>query len=161
MLGVLVTSVALAQEPSKIVVNYQGELVDQDAKAVSGVLPLIFKIYTQEKGKKAIAQENHFVSVVDGSYEVVLGNASEIRSKGSNLWVGVELGGEELVRQKVVGQALFEPKQPLNVVRTEEIGLHQGEQFKLSCPEGYMVTGIEGTREEALSAIRLVCTKIF
>ena len=38
-------SPALASEPSQTVVDFTGELVDQNAAPVSGVLPLEFKIY--------------------------------------------------------------------------------------------------------------------
>jgi|GEM_PF-2431411 hypothetical protein len=152
---------ATAQESEKIVVNYRGELVDQDARAISGVLPLKFKIYAQERAKKSIAEESHFVAVVDGTYLVLLGNESTIRSKASQLWVGVELEGRELTRQKVATQVIFEAPKESIVLRSDEVGAQTGESYQLNCPQGYVVTGIEGTSGEALHSLKLVCTKLF
>lgn len=97
-------SPALASEPSQTVVDFTGELVDQNAAPVSGVLPLEFKIYTDEKSKKPIATERHFIAVVDGSYAIALGESSQIKTTKSELYVAVLLDGKELMRQKVAVQ---------------------------------------------------------
>ena len=82
---------------------YAGEFIDQDAAPVAGVFPLLFKIYPEEKGKKAMWSESHFVSVVDGNYIIILGRQESLpkRAADETVYLGVELNGTELVRQPI------------------------------------------------------------
>ena len=149
---------AFAQDSAQTVIDFNGELVDQDAAPISGVLPLEFRIYTDNKSKKAIATEMLYVSVVDGKYAVTLGETSEIRTKQDKLQVAVLLDGKELTRQEVSTLQQIVPVTP-NQTTTTTAGSDSGESFKLECPAGYVVTGIEGTQKNGIQGLRLICSK--
>lgn len=138
-------------------IDFNGELVDQNAAPISGVIPLDFKIYNDAKSKKAIAEESHFVAVVDGAYAIALGEQKEINSKKSELYVAVCLNGKELTRQKVSAQKQILPENP-KTVTTDPVGNTNGE-FKLECPDGYVVTGISGSTKDGLKSLRAICSK--
>lgn len=157
--------VGQAAENVQTFIEYSGEIVDQNALAVSAVLPLEFRVYTSENGKKAIATEKHFVSVVDGKYSVTLGDASSINASNATLYVAVLLDGKELTRQRVSTERhLVDNKVVSNVTQTKTVdmaGISDGE-FKLTCPKGYVVTGISGkTTNGQLASIQLVCSNTF
>ena len=149
---------AVAEE-SQTVVSFEGEIVDQSAAPVSGVLPLEFRVYSDSKSKKAILTEQYFVSIVDGAYQVVLGEKGGLPTDAEKLYVAVYLDKKELTRQEVAVR-----RQVVNVdshvVQTETVGGNSGKTFELSCPAGYVVTGIEGTTEnDGIQGLRLVCSK--
>lgn len=89
---------------------YEGEFLDQEKRPISGVFPLEFKLYNNGKDRKALWSEKHYVAVIDGRYEVVLGLDKPIPSEIENktISLGVELKGKEVVRQpfeaKLVGE---------------------------------------------------------
>lgn len=149
---------ALAAEPSQTVVDFTGELVDQNAAPVSGVLPLEFKIYTDEKSKKPIATESHFIAVVDGSYAIALGESSQIKTTKGELYVAVLLDGKELMRQKVAVQKQLIATTPNKVQTKKASDVADDDQFKLECPAGYVVTGVEGSLSN-IGDLRLICAK--
>ena len=140
------------------VIDFNGEIVDQNAAPVSGVLPLEFRVYSDSKSKKALAVEKHYVSVVDGSYMVSLGEISKIQSNQQKLYVGVYLDNKELMRQEVETQRQIVPESP-KTVTTDRAGADSGEPFKLECPAGYVVTGIEGNAKSGISGLKLICSK--
>lgn len=150
---------ALAQEDARTVVDFSGEIVDQDAVAVSGVLPLEFRIFSDEKSRRPLAVERHFIAVVDGAYAVTLGEDSAISAKGTRLVVAVYLDGRELTRQEVaVGKQLV--RKASRVVETPRAGdAAQDGAFRLECPAGYVVTGVEGALKDGVNSLRAVCTQ--
>ena len=154
----LVPFSAYAGDTPQTFIDFNGELVDQAAAPLSGVLPLEFRIYADSKSKKPIATEKHFVAVVDGNYAVSLGELSKITAKTDNLSVGVYLDGAELTRQEVSVKRQIVPSPP-KVTTTESIGNDNGESFKLECPAGYVVTGIEGTTKNGIQGLKLICSK--
>ncbi len=149
---------AFADEATQTVVDFNGEIVDQNAAPVSGVLPLEFRIYTDSKSKKPIASEKHFIAVVDGSYAVSLGEASDIKTTANKLYVAVLLDGKELTRQEVSPEKQVVASNP-KVVKTQAAGSESGEFFKLECPAGYVVTGIEGNSKNGIQGLKLICSK--
>lgn len=151
-------TLAQAQETSNVVVDYAGELIDQNAAPISGVLPLEFRIYADQKSKKAIATEKLFVAVVDGTYAVTLGENTPIKSKANALTVAVYLDGKELTRQQVSTQRQIVSTHP-KMVTTETIGSQGGETFRLECPAGYVATGIEGDAKAGFQGLRVICSK--
>ncbi len=160
-----VTSVAMADDNVQTFINYQGEVIDQDAIAVSGVLPLEFRIYTSQTSKKAIATEKHFISVVDGKYQLTLGDASPINTTEPALYVAVLLDGKELTRQKVETERYIVNAKPEgSTTQTKYVKLSDSKdgEFSLNCPKGYIVTGIEGRRVNGqMDTLRLICTNVF
>lgn len=140
------------------VIDFNGEIVDQNAAPVSGVLPLEFRVFPDSKSKKALAVEKHYVSVVDGSYMVSLGETSKIQSNLQKLYVAVYLDNKELMRQEVDTQRQIVPESP-KTVTTDAAGSDAGEPFKLECPAGYVVTGIEGNAKSGISGLKLICSK--
>ena len=149
---------AIAQDSVQTVINFTGEIVDQNAAPVSGILPLEFRIFTSEKAKKAISTEKHSVSVIDGKYTVTLGESSSITSSLESLFVAVYLDNKELTRQEASTEHQLVSSSP-KTIRTETIGSENGSSFTLTCPPGYVVTGIEGSVDKGIQGIRLVCSK--
>ena len=149
---------ALAAESLQTIVDFSGELVDQNAAPVSGVLPLEFRIYASPNDKKTLAVEKHFVAVVDGNYAIALGEQATIKTSRSELYVAVLLDGKELTRQKVQTQKQIVAQAP-QTVRTPSVGEAENDNFKLECPAGYVVTGIEGSSKEGLKSLRAICAK--
>ena len=148
---------ASAQEASLTVIDFHGEIIDQDASPISGVLPLEFRIYADKAAKKTIATEKHFIAIVDGEYGVSLGEASKLKSKNETLYVAVLLDGKELTRQEVKTQQQL-VNETSKTVETEPSGTGVGD-FKLTCPKGYVVTGIEGTNKNGIQNLKLICSK--
>lgn len=146
-------------------IEFFGEMVDQNALAISAVLPLEFRIYATANAKKALATEHHFVSVVDGKYSLTLGETAEISATNSSLYVAVFLDGKELTRQEVNTKRHFvDTKVVSKVTKTNALTLSDtpNRDFKLTCPNGYVVTGIEGkTTDGHLSSIQLICSNTF
>lgn len=154
----LISLNAYAQDTTQTIIDFSGELVDQSAIPVSGVLPLEFRIYSDSKSKKLLATEKHFVSVVDGNYFISLGETSKIQSKADTLYVAVYLDKKELTRQEVsVQHQIVSPE--ARTTRTTAAGSEEGNAFSLSCPAGYVVTGIEGTDKDGIQGLRLICSK--
>lgn len=153
----ILPSFALAEE-AQTVIDYNGELIDQNAAPLSGVLPLEFRIFANDKAKKTIATEKHFVSVVDGAYFVSLGESAPIKSTAETLYVAVYLDGKELTRQQVGTQLQLVASNP-KVVKTDAAGNENGQNFTLECPAGYVVTGIEGSTKNGIQGLRLICSK--
>jgi len=157
-------SYAAADDNIQTFVEFNGEIVDQDALAVSAVLPLEFRIYATENSKKALATEKHFVSVVDGKYSVTLGDQTALKTTDPELYVAVLLDGKELMRQKVSAarHIVDTPSTPSNTARTKDVSAADDGNFTLKCPKGYVVTGIEGSRSNGqFEKIRLVCSNAF
>lgn len=152
---------AFAEENVQTFVEFQGEIIDQNALAISGVLPLEFKVYS---GKKLISTEKHFVSVVDGKYQVTLGESAAMTSSDPELAVAVLLDGKELTRQKVAPERYIVNAKPTGgKTQTKYIKLSDKKDgdFSLTCPKGYIVTGIEGRRVNGqMDSLRLVCTNV-
>ena len=147
---------AFAQDSTETVIDFKGEIVDQDAAPVSGVLPLEFRIFTDKNGKKAIVTEKHFISIVDGAYSLVLGESSQIKSKNGTLYVAVYLDGKELTRQEVNTQQQIVSKESQTV--ETDVTPNSGD-FQLECPPGYVVTGIKGNSKNGIQNIKLICSK--
>ncbi len=154
---------ATASDNIQTFVEFNGEIVDQDAYAVSAVLPLEFRIYTSENAKKPIASEKHFVSVVDGKYTVTLGDQTVLKSTEPVLYVAVLLDGKELMRQKVsAARHIVDTPVTPNTARTKEISASDNGDFSLKCPKGYVMTGIEGSRSNGqFENLRIVCSNVF
>ena len=87
-----------------VLVNYHGTLQNQEGQPVSGVFPLTFHLYRGSMSAEPVWSEAHFVSVVDGRYQVPLGARTAL---GEHLlrgerWVGIELDGEtEILRDRI------------------------------------------------------------
>lgn len=145
---------AFCGEATQTVVDFNGELIDQNAAPISGVLPLEFRIYSDKNSKKAIATEKHFVAVVDGTYAISLGESSSLKSSSDKLYVAVLLDGKELTRQEVAVQRQIVSETPKLVV-TSAADFSSDENVKLECPKGYVVTGIEGN----VKNLKLVCSQ--
>lgn len=146
---------AVAQEATQTIVDFNGELVDQNAAPISGVLPLEFRVFSDAKSKKAILTEKHFIAVVDGNYAISLGQEGNLKTKSDKLYVAVYLDGKELTRQEVDTQKQLVATNP-KIVTTEA---SSDGAFKLECPAGYVVTGIEGNQKDGIQNLKLICSK--
>ncbi len=87
-----------------ITVLYRGVLQNADGDPVSGVFELSFNLYHGSMSADPIWTENHYVSVVDGRYQVALGSDTALGAHllAGERWLGVELQGEdELLRDQL------------------------------------------------------------
>jgi hypothetical protein len=94
---------AKAGNDSPMVVDYTGKLQDEEAKPVSGVFHLEFKLYDGERAAKATWSERQYVAIVDGAYTVPLGSGSTLEPSAipEEAWIGVDLVGEgQLIRDR-------------------------------------------------------------
>lgn len=93
--------------PDDVVVIYRGVLQNEQGEPVSGVFPLNFQLYRGNMSADSIWSERHFVSVVDGRYQVRLGTRAPLARHllEGDRWLGVELDGEhELLRDRLLVQ---------------------------------------------------------
>ncbi len=209
-----------ASDDERYQLVYKGELIDQDQLPISGVFPLVFKLYPSAKGGKAMWTEALFVSVLDGAYTITLGRRVLLPEKaiGDSVYLAVLLDGAEVVRQPIIATVVREglraamggstthaeyadragdaetvggyvPEEFANaeIEKIFERHLHDkklhggggggsvlgnqnwksdyaggsgGKTYSLSCPEGFVATGIEGRSGAVLDSIRVVCTKL-
>ena len=97
---------ALAEMPAadNIVVIYRGTLESDSGTLVSGVFPLTFKLYRGSMSADPIWSERHFVSVVDGRYQLALGHKSALREHllHGERWLGITVDDEnEILRDRI------------------------------------------------------------
>lgn len=88
-----------------VVVIYRGVLESDQGKPVSGVFPLTFNLYRGSMSADPLWSERHFVSVVDGRYQLALGHQSALREHllQGERWLGITLDDEdELLRDRIV-----------------------------------------------------------
>lgn len=100
LVAVLATP-AWADDP--LLVSYGGELIDGDARPLGGVFALEYKLYRAEDASEAIWSEAHYVAVLDGQYEVLLGGTSPLDAEwsGESFFVAVEFLGTEALRERI------------------------------------------------------------
>lgn len=87
-----------------VVVVYQGTLQNAGGEPVSGVFPLTFHLYRGSMSASPLWSERHFVSVVDGRYQLALGHDSPLREHllQGERWLGIALDGEdEILRDRL------------------------------------------------------------
>lgn len=217
-----------------ISVVYRGTLQDEEGGPVSGVFPLTFKLYRGSMSANPIWEETHFVSVVDGRYQVPLGHRAPL---GEHLlqgerWMGVELTGEaELLRDRVtvehpdgedgelrsagqqvsfadvaeraieadrartadnamaldgmtaqeiedlsnlalrrLGEHIADPEAhsgrsgaslgSRGRAANESAGGRGGTPYDIRCPEGHVVTGIQGSAGRVVDNVTVICTPL-
>lgn len=103
--------------PDDVVVVYRGVLQNTDGDPVSGVFPLDFHLYRGDMSADSIWSETHFVSVVDGRYQVRLGAQNPLAEHllEGERWLGIELRGEtEILRDRLTVE------RPASRAETEE-----------------------------------------
>jgi hypothetical protein len=85
-------------------VVYRGLLQDERGQPVSAVLPLTFRLYRTSMSAEPVWTEEHFVSIIDGRYQVSLGRQTPLQEQllVGERWLGVELTGEgEILRDQI------------------------------------------------------------
>lgn len=95
------TSSTKSNVDEPIVVDYTGRIQDQAGNPISGVFELRFKLFKAEDSANPAWDETRYVAVVDGDYEIGLGEHRKLRKRQipESPWIGVELVGEgEIVR---------------------------------------------------------------
>lgn len=219
-----------------VVVIYRGTLQNDQGDPVSGVFPFTFNLYRGSMSADPLWSERHFVSVVDGRYQIPLGYRSELREHllQGERWIGIDLDGEtEILRDRIavarpdgdesrsepVGSGervshadvaerateaelarVAENARALDGMTAEEIedmanlalkrlgehiadpNAHQavtgpsvgrvrrvmddsaggtgGSPFDIRCPDGHVVTGIEGNAGRIVDRLTIVCSPL-
>ncbi len=213
---------------------YRGLLQDEDGAPVSGVFPLKFKLYRGSMSADPLWNERHFVSVVDGRYQVSLGKKNALREHllVGDRWIGIEFGEEgEILRDAItvetpegtaagadrpsgqrlthadvaehaaeaerarvadnalaldgmtaeeiealanlaltrLGEHIADP-QAHSVAARHRIGSERrvpdgaggrgGAHFDVRCPEGHVVTGIEGRAGRLIDYVTVACSPL-
>lgn len=96
--------------------QYQGELIDDQARPLAGIFALTFKLYEGVDATEALWEEQHYVAVVEGEYSIRLGEQIPLDSQWAEteLFVAVEFSDQEIVREA----EWFEPAAPLDIELT-------------------------------------------
>lgn len=90
--------------PDAVEIRYRGLLQDESGAPISGVFPLEFNLYRDGMAAEPMWSESHYVSVVEGRYQVPLGSEEVLRARevDGERWLGVVLVGEgELLRDRI------------------------------------------------------------
>jgi hypothetical protein len=101
---------ASAQAP--LTFAYRGELIDDTNTPISGVFPLTFQLYRQQDASDAFWSETHWVAVIEGQYDVLLGRQTTLEQEwdGQAVFIAVELGDlGEFLRHAYTPNVLPEP----------------------------------------------------
>lgn len=86
-----------------IVIDYAGRIQDESGSPVSGVFQMRFKLLKTEESANPTWAEARYVAVVDGDYQIGLGERRKLRKRQipESPWIGIELVGEgEIVRDR-------------------------------------------------------------
>ncbi len=102
----VMTSTRTGETQSKktVEIAYEGQLIGENNKPIAGVFPLEFALYRGENDKKAIWREKHWIAVVDGRYNLSLGETRPLRTSlaraGEEVFLSISLqDGGELTRE--------------------------------------------------------------
>ncbi|RAL23530.1 hypothetical protein DL240_05045 [Lujinxingia litoralis] len=90
--------------PDAVELRYRGLLQDESGAPISGVFPLEFNLYRDDMAAEPMWTEEHYVSVIEGRYQVPLGSHQTLRAREvqGERWLGVVLVGEgELLRDRL------------------------------------------------------------
>ena len=114
-------TLASAQDDAPEIIRhaYRGELIDQEFSPISGVFPMVFKLYAAQNGTTAVWTEEQFVAVYEGRYDVVLGAFEPLPAELNNesLFIAMEIAGAgEVTRHPVTVFDMGEPvEEQINV----------------------------------------------
>lgn len=88
LLTLFVAAPALAQDGDEELmrVRYEGELLDEDNRPITGIFPLTFNLYRSAGSETPVWTEQQFVAVQEGLYLVYLGRNDGIPAS----WAGEE-----------------------------------------------------------------------
>lgn len=101
---VLAGAQAMAQMP--LTMSYQGFLTDNTGVPVNGEREMIFAIYAAPAGGGPMWQETHTLNVLNGRFDVVLGNFTSLGMQfDAQYWLGIRVGldAEMTPRQALAG----------------------------------------------------------
>lgn len=85
-------------------VRYTGELMRDSKSAISGVFPITFALYENEKDSTPLWEETHYVAVDLGTYTIDLGKQSALPKEllHQRRWLAVEVQNlGELLREQI------------------------------------------------------------
>lgn len=104
VLSALTSVTPTAAGPSDSVeIDYEGQLLDERQRPVAGIFPLEFAMFKAPKDKRPAWRETHWVSVIDGKYQVRLGATRTIRDSiarpGDTVYLSVQWDKTELTRE--------------------------------------------------------------
>ncbi len=110
-----------AQAQDSLLVAYEGELIDGEARPLAGVFSFEFRLYSEADSGEALWSEWHHVAVIDGEYRIALGSATPLDPDYADreVFVAVVFQGAELVRERLMLQAIQEQPEDL-VAQTEQ-----------------------------------------
>ena len=109
--GIMILTAALMPALAAVpeLINFQGKLTDSSDKAVTSVVPMVFKFYTTATGGSPIWTETQAVTPDnEGVYSVMLGEVAPFDiSFSTAYWLGVKVGAdsEMLPRYRMVSSA--------------------------------------------------------
>lgn len=100
---ILLPTLALAQVPAKL--SYQGRLLSNDGRPLSGPVSVSFSIFASAQGGTALWSETQTLGLADGYYAAQLGDVTNLPAgtfDGSERFLSLTIDGSELLpRQKV------------------------------------------------------------
>lgn len=107
MLLVVFSNTAAAQG---LEVTYAGQLASDQPESLAGIFALEFRLYETTEAEESLWEEQHFVAVLEGEYEITLGNHVLLDSEylGREMVLGVAFNGEEFERNPLLIEAASE-----------------------------------------------------
>jgi hypothetical protein len=102
MLGIIGFSTAVSADDG-FRVAYEGELINPDGSPVAGVMAFTYQLYAGEDVLEPMWVEEHYVSVIEGSYNIILGSINPLDRlwRGDQYILGVVFNGYEILREPI------------------------------------------------------------
>jgi hypothetical protein len=137
---------------------YQGRLADTAGNPLTGVYPMIFRLYSASSGGIFLWEEQwtgpNSVQVSDGLFNVMLGNLTPIPQSvvtgNSSLWLGITVGADDEMTPRVqlgsvpyAAQALTVPDGAIDTTKLADGSVTQvklGSDVSLIPPDGSITT---------------------
>ncbi|MBU0479429.1 hypothetical protein KKC91_12855 [bacterium] len=85
-------------------VTYAGQLNADQPESLAGIFALEFRLYETEEAEDSLWEEQHFVAVLEGEYEITLGSHVLLDPSylGREMVLGVAFNGEEFERNPLL-----------------------------------------------------------
>ncbi len=152
---------------TSLAIRYHGELVDQLGSPVTAILPLTFHIVKQGSNK-VIWKGKQWVSVLDGHFDVILGDSKLNANTHQKLDIIVWLHKKRLLRASLANSPYIRIKKAdrpatlvgNDIVQTAAISFDDNAEQVLDCPKNHIAVGIRLTQKDSRNFIQLRCAPI-
>lgn len=107
--GALAAFMPASPQSSTSSIAYQGRLASSGGAPLTGIYPMVFRLYGQQAGSAALWEEvwtgPNSVRVSDGLFNVMLGSLTpvpgSVTASGATLWLGITIGSDSEMAPRV------------------------------------------------------------